>query len=329
MSRLFQPAQRRCGWLALAAVAVSGLLGSAANAAEVAFGVWPIYNGAPNAGSNLVFYNLPTTGTHAGPVNTQFDLRALVNGAGTETASAYGLIARLSGTGQVVFNPPPIGEVSNNLLPAKNPLIEKNNSFDILYANTGVQSGNNREIDIIGLETTQLQNNPVVNGDGLASIPIQIAAGATGNYNITFDLPTTYTGFVKTISASESQFLTNPTIHPHIAGVIEVRQSRRGDLNGDGAIDGLDISPFVQSLGNPATYQAARPWLQVNFITDANDDGVIDGLDIQPFVQILGQSGSPSAVPEPSSILIGLCGFAGLWAAKRRWYRKEIALAQS
>jgi hypothetical protein len=333
MSRLFQPAQRRCGWLAFATFAVSGLLVSSAGANEIAFGVGSIYNGAPDAGSNLVFYNLPTTGPYAGAVNSYFDLRAFVNpNTGTETASGFGLIARLSGTGEVVFNPPVVGDEENNLTPAMNPTTTKNNSFDILYATTGVQTGNSREIDVIGIEEVALQNNLVTNGDGLASLPIQIGAGVTGTYNVTFDLPnpgsTDFTGFVKTISSSETQFLTNPTVHPHVVGTIEVRQSRVGDLDGSGAIDSFDISPFVQALGSPAEYKSARPWLQVDYIADIDQGGSIDSFDIQPFVQLLGQQGSPAAIPEPGSVVLALCGFAGLLAANRRWNRKERDLAQ-
>ena len=51
-----------------------------------------------------------------------------------------------------------------------------------------------------------------------------------------------------------------------------------GDINEDGAVDLLDVQPFVAVLtgGSPAVCQA-----------DINGDGVIDLLDVQPFVELL------------------------------------------
>ena len=50
-----------------------------------------------------------------------------------------------------------------------------------------------------------------------------------------------------------------------------------GDLNGDGAVDLLDIQPFVDVITGVANNDAA----------DINQDGLTDLLDVQPFVDLL------------------------------------------
>lgn len=327
MSRVFQPVLRRSAGLAIAALGIAGVLASSAAAQnEIAFGVRPIYNGVPGAGPNLVYYNLPASGSvYAGAVNTHFDLTALVNGSGTETASAFGLIATVSGTGQVVFNPPAIVNDANNLGGALNPSpsFNTNNSFDIRYANTGIQTGTSREIDIVALEEIALQNNTVTNGDGIASIPIQIGGGVTGTYNVVFDVSPNYTGFVKTIALNNTQFLTNAAALPHVGGTIEVKQSVRGDMNGDSFVDGRDVQGFVDVFLDIGAFQASHPWLQTLYIADFQVNGAVDGGDVQGFVDaFLGIGGSPgpspAAVPEPSSVVLCSLGFGILMLARRR-----------
>lgn len=329
MSRVSQPVLRRCVWLACAALAVVALASSSAWAQnQISFGVRPRYNGIPNAGSNLVFYNLPASGSvYAGPVNAAFDLTALVSGTGTETASGFGLIGTVGGTGQVVFNPPVAVGDENTLGNAQNTAFPINSSFDLRFANTGIQGGGTQEVDIVAIEEVALQNNTVTNGDGIASIPVQIAGGATGTFNVAFNVSTNYTGFVKTISQNETQFLTNPGSFPHVGGTIEVRESRRADLNGDSLVDGEDIAPFVSALLNTSSFQASNPWLQTFYISDFNQDQAIDGEDIQGFVNTLlgiGGSpvGSPAAVPEPCSLLLCVVGIGGLAIARRHLRRR-------
>ena len=50
-----------------------------------------------------------------------------------------------------------------------------------------------------------------------------------------------------------------------------------GDVNGDGAIDLLDVQPFVMALTG-GTYLCEA---------DINEDGALDLLDVQPFVLLL------------------------------------------
>lgn len=78
-----------------------------------------------------------------------------------------------------------------------------------------------------------------------------------------------------------------------------------GDVNLDGAVNALDIAPFVDKLTS-REYQSEA---------DVNKDGAVNALDISGFVSCLtggtcgGGAGSRS-VPEPSSMALGalLCG---------------------
>ncbi len=61
---------------------------------------------------------------------------------------------------------------------------------------------------------------------------------------------------------------------------------QKGDLNCDGAVNFLDINPFVQALSDPAGYAAANPWCDINN-GDLNGDGRVDFTDINAFVTAL------------------------------------------
>ena len=50
-----------------------------------------------------------------------------------------------------------------------------------------------------------------------------------------------------------------------------------GDLNSDGAVDFLDVAPFIQALANGVFTAAA----------DINQDGAVGFLDIAPFIVLL------------------------------------------
>ena len=99
--------------------------------------------------------------------------------------------------------------------------------------------------------------------------------------------------------------------------------TRRGDMNGDGAVTNGDINPFVLALTDPAAYEAAYPGLDPDLIGDFNGSLTLTNGDIIGFVDALtGPTPSIEAltaltVPEPgSAALVGLLS-AGLLTRRR------------
>jgi hypothetical protein len=95
-------------------------------------------------------------------------------------------------------------------------------------------------------------------------------------------------------------------------------------MNGDGAVDGEDIDPFIQTLFDLEGFQSSRPWIQALYISDFKVDGSIDGEDIDGFIESLfagspaASAAGPTAVPEPSAIVLAVLGAAGLGIARLR-----------
>jgi len=74
-----------------------------------------------------------------------------------------------------------------------------------------------------------------------------------------------------------------------------------GDVNGDGNVDTLDITPFVAALMNDeAVFHALYPAWEYA-AADCSQDGNVDTLDITPFVSLLSGGGEP--VPEPAGVI--------------------------
>ena len=60
------------------------------------------------------------------------------------------------------------------------------------------------------------------------------------------------------------------------------------DMNCDGLVNGGDIDPFFQAIGDPAAWQAAHPNCPLLCVGDINKDGRFDGGDIDTFLVVLG-----------------------------------------
>ena len=61
-----------------------------------------------------------------------------------------------------------------------------------------------------------------------------------------------------------------------------------GDMNGDGFINFLDISPFILALTDSAAYRTVYPALDPDVSGDTNGSGNINFLDISGFIVLLG-----------------------------------------
>lgn len=75
-----------------------------------------------------------------------------------------------------------------------------------------------------------------------------------------------------------------------------------GDVNGDGNVDNIDITPFVAALTNTESdFRALYPdWAYR--AADADGDGNVDNIDITAFITLLGVGGQ--AIPEPATIML-------------------------
>ncbi|HMO25512.1 MAG TPA: hypothetical protein PKB10_04520 [Tepidisphaeraceae bacterium] len=71
-----------------------------------------------------------------------------------------------------------------------------------------------------------------------------------------------------------------------------------GDMNGDGAVNNLDIAPFVLALTSPSSYALQYPTIAASVVGDLNADDALNNLDIAPFVALL--TGSRPAVRSPT-----------------------------
>lgn len=326
---------------------------------NVSFTTRSIYNnlepglvppGSTNTAGRIVIYNLPATGTvpnYFGPVESVpftvpatfhsrdigFNVRAQVQGGGVtpQQVAAYGVIMEVSGGGEVVFTTPdpnPSG-TPNNMANVKGTGTTQNAGLSIILGETNVDgfAGAGRSLGVVGLHPTADVDTTVVNGDGLFFVPLRVGGGVTGNFNLSLALGgDVYSGF----GQSDGDIVTNAANFAHVSNIIEVRRSRQGDTNGDVLIDGEDINGFIEALSGFQAYKSARPWLRAEYVIDVNQDGAVDGEDINPFVQILSNpggspSGSPAAIPEPSSLALAAIGATTFMAMRIR--RRKAAQA--
>jgi len=89
-----------------------------------------------------------------------------------------------------------------------------------------------------------------------------------------------------------------------------------GDMDGSGAVNNNDITPFVLALTDRATYLATYPGIDPDVVGDIDASGALNNNDITPFVTLLTTGSYPQAVPEPATMALLTLG--GLALLRRR-----------
>jgi hypothetical protein len=324
------------------------LLGQVASAQDAAFRLGSPYNGVPATfvgvtypTDRIVIYDLPAAGRYAAVPETPdgfIDLLAVVNGGASIQAAGYGVILSVTGGGTgLEFDPEDVVGDTPNMGAVKNPTVTQNMDFiapnGAPFGNEDVPGmiGGNQSIGIASIYTPSPpnQDTQVNNNHGLTAIPVDVDPGLTDattrikDYTVSFTVDPEFSGFVNTAGT----ILTNNGSFPQVAATVQIRQSRQGDMNGDGRVNNFDISSFVASVVNLNNFQTANPWLRAAYISDTNDDGLTNNFDIASFVQRIvagspdAPASSPSAIPEPSSFALALIGAVG--AAVVAWRRRR------
>jgi hypothetical protein len=73
--------------------------------------------------------------------------------------------------------------------------------------------------------------------------------------------------------------------------VMTILLPAKGDADGNGVVNNLDIASFVLALTNPGAYAKANPGVDPDVVLDMNCDGMFSNLDIAGFVATLTGGG--------------------------------------
>jgi len=99
-----------------------------------------------------------------------------------------------------------------------------------------------------------------------------------------------------------------------------------GDMDGSGAVNNNDITPFTLALTDRATYLAAYPGIDPDVVGDIDGSGALNNNDITPFVNLLTAgpppfvnllTAGPPSVPEPAAMILLALGAPVLLRRRR------------
>ena len=96
---------------------------------------------------------------------------------------------------------------------------------------------------------------------------------------------------------------------------VQIKVSKRGDMDKDSRYTTDDINPFVLALTDPNAYLLAYG-IDPNLIGDIDYSGKMDTDDISPFVMCI--TGGASAIPEPACIALLSLGAAAFVRRRRK-----------
>ena len=102
----------------------------------------------------------------------------------------------------------------------------------------------------------------------------------------------------------------------------------KGDVDDDGSVNNLDITPFIAALSAADEAAFLTQFPNGNYAAaDVDMSGSANNLDITPFIGLLTAAGSnATAVPEPSSLV---CVALALMMGRRRAVKRSILLLSS
>ena len=118
----------------------------------------------------------------------------------------------------------------------------------------------------------------------------------------------------------------------YINGVVSVIDTNflPGDFSRDSYVDVADIAAMEAALVDLSAYQAMHSNMtsaQLVSIGDLTGDGVVNNADLQGLINLLangGGSGSLTAVPEPSTLVLALIGLSVGGVLQMRRRRRQI-----
>ena len=90
-----------------------------------------------------------------------------------------------------------------------------------------------------------------------------------------------------------------------------------GDANGDGKVDGSDVTILAGNWQKGVSDGLTATWAEGDF----NGDGKVDGSDVTILAgnwQYGVEAAAALPVPEPSTIILILCGIGAMFAFRRR-----------
>ncbi len=100
-----------------------------------------------------------------------------------------------------------------------------------------------------------------------------------------------------------------------VSDTLQIKVSKRGDMDKDSKYTVDDINPFVMALTDPNAY-LAQYGIDPNLIGDCDYSGKLDTDDISWFVALI--TGGASAIPEPACVALLAVGAAAVIRRRKR-----------